>query len=69
MRTGARIAPVGIHRTERGHELMAGEPIELAADASEDEIAARCNRALEALIRRAPEEWTWFHDRYGNGSR
>jgi lauroyl/myristoyl acyltransferase len=26
--------------------------------------AEACNRELEQIIRRSPEEWTWFHDRY-----
>jgi KDO2-lipid IV(A) lauroyltransferase len=59
---GATILPVGIRRAKEGHWIGCGEAFAATGDASAD--AARCNRALEDLILRSPEEWTWFHDRY-----
>jgi KDO2-lipid IV(A) lauroyltransferase len=34
------------------------------AGASAEEIAARVNAELEALIRRAPDQYFWLHDRF-----
>jgi len=62
---GARILPVGIRREQGGHVVMVGEEVQWQAEDDDATIAAACNRALEALIARAPEEWTWVHERYG----
>ncbi|RKZ13235.1 hypothetical protein DRQ53_00225 [bacterium] len=58
----ATILPLGIRRVGQGHQIGLGEPIIPTGDENVD--AARCNGALEDLILRSPEEWTWFHDRY-----
>ena len=58
----ATILPLGIRRAGQGHVIGFGEPIIPGGDEAAD--AARCNGALEELILRSPEEWTWFHDRY-----
>lgn len=39
------------------------QPSELAG-ASPEEIATRINAELEKLVRRAPEQYFWLHDRY-----
>jgi lauroyl/myristoyl acyltransferase len=41
-----------------------GDEVPVQASAEEAVLLTACNAAIEALIRRAPEEWTWFHDRY-----
>jgi KDO2-lipid IV(A) lauroyltransferase len=28
------------------------------------ELTARCNEAIEAAVRRTPEQWLWSHDRW-----
>ena len=49
-------------------ELVAEEPfvLERTGDKSKDLHAAvvRVNAAIEALVRRAPEQYLWIHDRY-----
>lgn len=59
---GATILPLGIRRSGARHLIGLGTPFIPSGDAQVD--AARCNGALEELIRQSPEEWTWFHDRY-----
>ena len=40
-------------------------PEELSEDQLEDEpLTARFNRMIEAMIRRRPEQWLWYHDRW-----
>jgi KDO2-lipid IV(A) lauroyltransferase len=64
--TSARIVPAGIRREGEGHRVMLGGEIVPEDHAGEAALVARCNAALEELICRAPSEWTWFHDRYGD---
>lgn len=64
-RTGARVVAVGIRRHGAGHEVWIGDEVPVAPSTDETGVLSACNAAIEALIRRAPEEWTWFHDRYG----
>ena len=45
--------------------MLVGEEVGWADTNDESVLTARCNAALEALIRRAPRQWTWFHERYG----
>lgn len=59
---GATILPLGIRREGDAHRIGLGTPFVPSGEAEAD--AARCNAALEELILRSPEEWTWFHDRY-----
>jgi KDO2-lipid IV(A) lauroyltransferase len=28
------------------------------------ELTARCTEAIETAVRRTPEQWLWFHDRW-----
>lgn len=39
-------------------------PIQPGPDDDLEALAGRLNRALEALIRRNPAQWVWFHDRW-----
>lgn len=59
---GARILPLGVRREGTTHRIGLAEPFEATGELADD--AARCNEALQELILRSPEEWTWFHDRY-----
>jgi KDO2-lipid IV(A) lauroyltransferase len=68
-RFGARLVPVGIRRDGDAHRLLLGEEIGWATEDSEAALLTKANGALEDLIRRAPDEWIWFHDRYGSGGR
>jgi len=57
----ARILPVAVERIGNGHRLVVGEGFEPTGDLHRD--VARCNEALEEMIRHQPEEWTWLHAR------
>ncbi|MFY9342055.1 MAG: lysophospholipid acyltransferase family protein, partial [Planctomycetota bacterium] len=54
-------------------ELIAVEPFTLArtGDRAADLLAGvtRVNRAIEELVRRAPEQYLWIHDRYRTKDR
>ena len=70
LRFGTPILPVVIGREGRGHRVTSGEPIDPAAFAAPDPAVAEtglliaCNAALEKALRRNPDEWVWFHDRW-----
>lgn len=58
-----------MHRDERGfHTLSVDGPfyVEKTADKREDikRTTQRINNAIEAHVRRYPEEWFWLHDRW-----
>jgi KDO2-lipid IV(A) lauroyltransferase len=67
-RLGAPVLLVACYRTERPLHYRAEffdclEPAELAG-ATPEAIAARINRTFEAMIRAAPDQYFWLHDRY-----
>jgi KDO2-lipid IV(A) lauroyltransferase len=64
--TGARVIPYAVRRKPgtAGYEIELGEP--LSEFPTDDLVAdtARVNRVLEAMIRRAPEQYLWVHRRF-----
>ncbi len=67
-RLGAPVLLVACYRTERPLHFRARFfdcllPEHLAG-ASPEEIAERINRTFEAMIRAAPDQYFWLHDRY-----
>ena len=60
--------PPRLYRTEQPYRFRATVPTVLSADelegATPEEVSARINRELEALIRAAPDQYFWLHDRY-----
>jgi KDO2-lipid IV(A) lauroyltransferase len=69
LRTGSPIVPAFIHRQDAStHRVVIGPP--LVPPSSEDHevavatLTARCTEAIEAAIRRTPEQWLWMHDRW-----
>lgn len=67
LRTGAPVLPLAIGRRGEGHAVMVGETIRPGdgrGREAEDALLARCNAALEDLVRRNPDEWVWFHRRW-----
>ena len=66
--TGVDIVPCFIARRPFGHEFFAGAPIEPAktGDREKDilENTGRYTKVIEDYIRRFPEQWVWFHDRW-----
>lgn len=69
IRTGAPIVPIGLFPIGIAKwKIIYGEPIR-GHDADGNEIStskltAQLNLAIEKLIRRAPEEWFWVHNRW-----
>jgi lipopolysaccharide heptosyltransferase II len=69
LRTGSPIVPVGIYPDGIGRwRIVYGDPIrttdEGGREISSAKITAALNLAMERIIRRAPEEWDWSHDRW-----
>lgn len=62
--TGAALIPFFHRREGRGYALRLGPP--LADFPSSDKVAdsARVNALIEAMIREAPDEYLWIHDRF-----
>ncbi len=64
------VLPVFLYRTGPGRHIMRFEPpIELVPDGDDKDAAAlentrRMTAVIEAAIRRAPEQWIWFHRRW-----
>jgi len=62
-RLGAAVVPVFIERREDGSHLARVEP---ALDLPADPVAATqaMTAAIEAQVRRVPEQWVWMHRRW-----
>jgi KDO2-lipid IV(A) lauroyltransferase len=65
LRTGAPVVPVFLRREPDGRHCMDVRP-PLPAPPDEDVLTytAAFNAAIEAAIRRAPEQWLWMHARW-----
>jgi KDO2-lipid IV(A) lauroyltransferase len=65
LRTGAPVVPVFLRREPDGRHCMEVLPaVPPPADGLPATYTAEFNRVLEAVIRRAPEQWLWMHDRW-----
>jgi len=66
--TGVPIVPCFLVRRASGHEFLIGSPVELVktGDKKKDilENTRRYTKVIEDYIRRFPEHWVWFHDRW-----
>jgi KDO2-lipid IV(A) lauroyltransferase len=71
LRSGAPIVPLAIHMQPGGrHHItvlpaLEPPPEELSEDDRIDDYTRRCSDAVESLIRISPQQWVWFHDRWG----
>jgi len=65
LRTGTPVVPVFLRREPDGrHRMEVGVPLAPPADGDVTAYTAMFNTAIEAAIRRAPEQWFWMHARW-----
>src|SRR6185503_13145640 len=69
IRTGTPILPLFIRRETDGRHRITVEPaIAPPAGGSTEEgiveMTRRCTEAIEAAVRRTPEQWLWMHARW-----
>jgi Kdo2-lipid IVA lauroyltransferase/acyltransferase len=65
LRTGAPVVPVFIRRVEgQRHRVEVGQSVPVPPTGDVVDYTAAFNRAIEAAIRRAPEQWFWMHNRW-----
>ena len=71
MKTGAPVVPVFIERIGESmrHRVCVYRPLELVPEGDDPQAAlvenvARMTGAIEAAIRRAPDQWIWTHRRW-----
>jgi KDO2-lipid IV(A) lauroyltransferase len=65
LRTRAPVVPVFIRRLGAGrHRVEVGAALPPPADDDVVAYTAAFNRAIEAAIRQAPEQWFWMHNRW-----
>ncbi|HPF71000.1 MAG TPA: lysophospholipid acyltransferase family protein [Candidatus Krumholzibacteria bacterium] len=76
LQRGVPVLPMAIGRQGEGHVVRSLPPLCWDPDpaAARDPrrvaaVLARCNEALETLVRRNPAEWVWFHDRWNDRTR
>jgi len=68
-KTGSALVPIFIARQPSGKNRVYIEP-EIPLPASEDleadlqAGAARSNQVIERFVRRFPDQWVWFHQRW-----
>jgi KDO2-lipid IV(A) lauroyltransferase len=64
IRTGTPIVCIFTERRGSRYSMRFEEPIEVTRDDDPIALTARITAAIEAQIRRAPEQWVWLHDRW-----
>ena len=68
-RTRTPVVPIFAHREADGRHLVAIHPAlplpePPGAERAIIELTMRCNEAIEAAVRRTPEQWLWVHRRW-----
>lgn len=70
LKTKAPILPACMLRTGPGtYRTVFREPIHAREGEKAEELMTRVNAELEAMIRMAPEQYLWMHDRWRNARR
>lgn len=69
VRTESYVSSAFVHR-ENGHQyLLFSEPVATTRDDDPVALTERMTRAIEEQIRRHPEQWVWFHERWRERNR
>ena len=64
-RGGAVMLPLSVYDDGPGRwKMVSGAPIATPEKAHIDDLTIATNQALEAMIRRAPHNWFWVHNRW-----
>ena len=63
-RTESYVASAFVHREGGKQHLTFSEPVQVLRDSDPAEITRKMTAAIEAQIRRHPEQWVWFHKRW-----
>ncbi|MBS1702801.1 MAG: lysophospholipid acyltransferase family protein [Armatimonadetes bacterium] len=70
LKTKAPILPACMLRTGAGtYRIVFREPMHAKGDEKAEELMTRVNAEIEAMIRMAPEQYLWMHDRWRNARR
>lgn len=70
LKTKAPILPACMLRTGPGtYRIVFREPLHALEGESAEELMTRVNAEIEAMIRLAPEQYLWMHDRWRNARR
>jgi KDO2-lipid IV(A) lauroyltransferase len=65
VRSEAHVSIALIERRADGTQILSfSEPIQCKPDDDPVALTTRVTAAIEEQIRRAPEQWVWFHDRW-----
>ena len=70
LKTGSPILPLCILRTGAGtYKIVFREALVANDGEKAEELMTRCNYEIEAMVRMAPEQYLWMHDRWKNARR
>ena len=64
IRTESYMSIAFVHREGGKQHLTFSEPVPMHRDDDAVELTRRVTEAIEAQIRRYPEQWVWFHQRW-----
>ena len=66
--TGVSIIPCFIVRNTTGHEIIMERPLELNSTGDKErdilESTQLYTKVIESYIKKSPEQWVWFHERW-----
>lgn len=68
LRTGAPIIPTFCVRVKNRYVLEVGEPLQVVTN-DVGAIMQQVQKSVEDAIRKHPEQWLWFHDRWKSARR
>jgi KDO2-lipid IV(A) lauroyltransferase len=64
IRTGSFVASAFVERSGGMQHIRFSEPVQMKREDDPAALTRRMTEAIEAQIRRRPEQWVWFHERW-----